>query len=124
MPEIGSYHDCNICGQKFFVEHLYSQACGVCCGCADAVANTYNMAHGGQWLTWQNEVSHAPRKQSISQAVRWSVFRDDEFACKICGETEKPLHVDHIIPVARGGSNDRHNLQTLCETCNTSKGAR
>ena len=29
---------------------------------------------------------------------------------------------DHIIPRARGGSNDQRNLQTMCQPCNTSKG--
>jgi len=123
MPEIGTYHDCTICGKNFFVEKIYSEVSGICYECADVVANTYNMAHGGQWLTWPNDANPSAKKKSISQAVRWSVFRDDGFACKKCGETEKPLHVDHILPVARGGGNERKNLQTLCETCNTSKGA-
>ena len=33
-------------------------------------------------------------------------------------------HVDHIMPLARGGSNDRRNLQALCPTCNLSKSAK
>jgi 5-methylcytosine-specific restriction endonuclease McrA len=33
-------------------------------------------------------------------------------------------HVDHIQPLARGGSNDRTNLQWLCAPCNLSKGAK
>lgn len=33
-------------------------------------------------------------------------------------------HVDHIVPIAGGGRNDRRNLQLLCSSCNTSKGAR
>lgn len=36
----------------------------------------------------------------------------------------KKLHVDHILPLALGGSNDRTNLQLLCQTCNCSKGAK
>jgi 5-methylcytosine-specific restriction endonuclease McrA len=30
-------------------------------------------------------------------------------------------HIDHIMPLARGGRNDRQNLQLLCETCNQKK---
>lgn len=33
-------------------------------------------------------------------------------------------HVDHIISLARGGSNDRSNLQYLCPSCNCAKGAK
>ena len=33
-------------------------------------------------------------------------------------------HVDHIMPIALGGSNDRSNLQLLCVPCNLSKQAK
>lgn len=33
-------------------------------------------------------------------------------------------HVDHIRPLAHGGSNGRSNLQYLCRSCNQSKSAR
>ena len=32
-------------------------------------------------------------------------------------------HVDHMVPLSRGGSNWPHNLQLLCPPCNLSKGA-
>ncbi|WP_329767411.1 HNH endonuclease [Bacillus nitratireducens] len=34
------------------------------------------------------------------------------------------MHIDHIVPLQLFGSNDASNFQLLCETCNTSKGAR
>ena len=42
--------------------------------------------------------------------------------CKICIRVE--YHVDHIMPLARGGSNWPSNIQCLCPTCNLSKHAR
>lgn len=37
-----------------------------------------------------------------------------------CDVTKK-FHVDHIVALAKGGSNWPSNLQILCESCNTSK---
>lgn len=36
----------------------------------------------------------------------------------------KNYHIDHIIPLKLGGSNERRNIQILCPPCNRSKGAR
>lgn len=33
-------------------------------------------------------------------------------------------HIDHVMPLARGGSNDRRNLQLLCPACNMKKHAK
>lgn len=43
--------------------------------------------------------------------------------CAWCGTPDR-LTVDHINPLARGGSNDADNLQVLCHSCNSLKGAR
>lgn len=37
---------------------------------------------------------------------------------------KQKFHVDHIQPLARGGSNDKRNLQCLCPTCNLRKSAK
>lgn len=38
--------------------------------------------------------------------------------------TRKEYHVDHVIPLARGGSNGPENIVIACPTCNVSKGAK
>lgn len=44
----------------------------------------------------------------------------------VCCKTDikKIHHVDHIIPLAKGGSNERKNLQILCPKCNRNKSAK
>lgn len=47
--------------------------------------------------------------------------------CGICGETLVPtdeIHVDHRVPIARGGPHCLSNLQPAHASCNLSKGAR
>ena len=42
--------------------------------------------------------------------------------CKV--DVQHGFHVDHIMPLALGGSNTKENLQILCQKCNLSKGAK
>lgn len=40
--------------------------------------------------------------------------------CVACGSTNQ-ITIDHIIPIARGGTHSIGNLQSLCRSCNSSK---
>ncbi|MGJ3559618.1 HNH endonuclease [Streptomyces sp. INA 01156] len=44
----------------------------------------------------------------------------DRFTCRQCGAREH-LEVDHIVPVARGGSWELENLWVLCRSCHRRK---
>lgn len=45
--------------------------------------------------------------------------------CAVCRKKlPKSYHVDHIQPLAKGGSNGPENLQILCAQCNLTKSAR
>jgi 5-methylcytosine-specific restriction protein A len=64
-------------------------------------------------------------KRAVPLSLRESVLRENP-RCVRCGVTadESVLHVDHILPLAKGGSNDPGNLQVLCRECNLGKGSK
>jgi hypothetical protein len=71
---------------------------------------------------WKTRPPKAPgERTSLSVRTRYQVFKRDLYRCCICGKTGVELEVDHILPVARGGSDDMENLQTLCALCNRGK---
>lgn len=65
------------------------------------------------------------KRQGISKRTRFEIFKRDGWKCKYCGNrpTVSPLHVDHAIAVANGGTNDPANLVTACADCNGGKSA-
>lgn len=63
-------------------------------------------------------------RSKMSTKLRYKVLKRDGFRCKFCGVTSADgakLHVDHIIPISRGGKTEMDNLQTLCSDCNLGK---
>ena len=62
----------------------------------------------------------------ISGSIRYEVLKRAEFRCELCGISaeEKSLEVDHIHPKSLGGKDDLSNYQSLCYSCNASKGNR
>lgn len=44
-------------------------------------------------------------------------------ACAAEGRVTEAEHVDHIVPLSRGGTNHRENLQPLCQSCHSRKTA-
>lgn len=65
-------------------------------------------------------------RSPISKKLRFDVFKRDGFVCLYCGAHPSEtvlLEVDHIHPVAEGGTDDFENLVTACFDCNRGKGA-
>lgn len=51
-----------------------------------------------------------------------SLMASQNSKCIYCRhDIRKEYEVDHILPVSKGGSNDRTNLQLLCRACNLDK---
>ena len=62
---------------------------------------------------------------AVSRRLRYEVLRRDNHACRYCGAAAPVarLTVDHVIPIALGGSDEPGNLVTACEDCNGGKAA-
>lgn len=66
------------------------------------------------------------KRQAVRKSTRFEVFKRDSFTCQYCGAKapEVVLEVDHITPVAGGGTSDILNLVTACQACNSGKSDR
>ena len=64
------------------------------------------------------------------------IFERDKYICQYCGKKcevsrnydfdsfitlSDVAHLDHIIPLSKGGTNDKENLVTTCGACNRKK---
>lgn len=70
--------------------------------------------------------SHNRRKRIPIKRYRETLkklLKKYNFRCVIC-ETAESLTIDHIRPVSKGGTDDLNNLQILCKSCNSKKGAK
>jgi 5-methylcytosine-specific restriction endonuclease McrA len=69
------------------------------------------------------EIMEKKPRESLSKKIRFEVFKRDSFKCQYCGRSAPDviLNVDHIKPVAEGGTNDIMNLITSCFDCNNGK---
>ena len=67
----------------------------------------------------------AGERRLISKRDRFEALKRDRFKCQYCGATAPDvlLHIDHIVPVAKGGDSSMTNLVTACQGCNSGKGA-
>ena len=124
----GGYHKvptkhkpCYVCGEWFSTNMTHQKTC------SDYCSNQHRHKH--------YNVRRA-RKLSVEyEAVApIEILERDGWICQICGrDTPKSKRgvgdhdspeVDHITPLARGGSHTRENMQCACRECNQRKGAR
>lgn len=111
----------------------------------DFVQRAHSMVQGAKAVLseeWDNQLktvarisllerftNHKPRldfmRSTVPPRLRFEILRRDGFRCQYCGATaqETRLEVDHIIPVAKGGTSDPDNLITACMACNRGKAA-
>lgn len=79
-------------------------------------------------IDWSMRYPEPPKakgyqKAVISAELRRQVFERDGYRCVTCGDWHN-LGADHIQPEVKGGPTTLENLQTMCRSCNSRKGAR
>lgn len=62
--------------------------------------------------------------RTIPARILMRVARRDNYMCQVCSTPlrDAEIEFDHIIPIARGGSSEEHNLRVTCFKCNRQKG--
>lgn len=64
------------------------------------------------------------QRSKMTKALRDEIALRDNFTCQSCGKYMPDgvgLHIDHIIPISKGGKSIPSNLQVLCSKCNGHK---
>ena len=69
--------------------------------------------------------NYKTERNKLTAGLRYDILKRDGFKCQICGRSSEEdgvkLHVDHIIPISKGGKTTWDNLRTLCQDCNLGK---
>ncbi len=104
---------CLQCKKTYLTNHKSQKFCSIKCAAR----------HNGNIV--KNSFSGEPEPIKISI---FKIHERDNFKCIYCGKSSiedgVKLHIDHVYPLSKGGSNHLYNLATCCEKCNLSKHAR
>lgn len=93
--------------------------------CAEKIMENVHMARYGEYLRWENKPKplQGYKKKRIPEKLKAQVHEKYNYQCVSCG-TNKDLSCDHIVPESKGGETELDNLQTMCRSCNSSKGSK
>ncbi len=71
-----------------------------------------------------NDYRSSEQRKLMTKQLRKQIAIRDNYTCQICGKympDEVGLHIDHIVPIRKGGKSVPSNLQVLCSKCNGKK---
>ena len=75
-------------------------------------------------ITETTELRRSGRYIPFKTKIR--IVRRDNHTCQVCGKhlLDNEVEFDHVIPVAKGGNSEEHNIRLTCFDCNRSKSDR
>ena len=114
---------CRVCGDTFVSRHMHVT-------CSTQCQDTYDTDR-------KREAGHR-RRARLRNAYRAKVtpskvYERDAYKCHLCGKRTKAdakvphpqaPTLDHIVPLAKGGTHEPSNVATACFICNSRKGDR
>lgn len=140
------YSYCNTCSASYSRERRYELAgipepprkqrgvcekCGsnadfaprTCQACRAETRRSYRQARPELIKGYKHKRRAASNVGHYTEAEWLAIVERQKGRCACCHGISN-LHVDHIVPVSLGGSNLILNIQGLCKSCNSRKGAR
>ncbi len=80
----------------------------------------------GEWIDIRKDEQHVSREREKARALRKSVWWQQQLQagiCHYCGRRvgADSLTLDHVVPVARGGTTTKGNVVPACAACNKTK---
>lgn len=119
-------HVCKICGKHF--NHPYGNKLRSYCSIECKEKDT------GYWDKKFGYIRRMRFKSQYKEHVnKHSIFRRDEYTCQLCNtpldmKATFPAYlsptIDHITPLAKGGTHEPNNIQSAHFICNSYKGDR
>jgi 5-methylcytosine-specific restriction endonuclease McrA len=87
-----------------------------------ATASAYNKTYPERVVLYQRRAraKRSGAEGSHTKAEWDALCAYYDYKCLACGK-RKPLTVDHIVPLVKGGCDSIENLQPLCGSCNSRK---
>ena len=82
--------------------------------------------YGGTYSSIErSQQPFSAQRTRFPSSVKHELFEKCRGVCAGCLDNFRQpgnMEIDHIVPLHKGGTNDPHNLQLLCRSCNTQKG--
>ena len=94
---------------------------GICDRCRSYVSD---------WKKSNTQLVYAAKKRRHSDRrdrkgiLLKKLLQKQKGRCVLCGDKADKWHLDHVIPVVRGGCSEDFNMQALCVMCNLRKGSK